>query len=151
MHKPGNTNTVPLTSCLTYLESTVWQLTIFVFICKTDESKPVKTGGQWYSDTSPFSIPCTNSHPHTHSLFQLTYTYTLSLSFLLSHHTHSLSLYILSLSLRYTHTLSLCRTYTHTVFVSTLTHNISKLTRIVFLSLSNTHTLMYVDTKLVGY
>jgi hypothetical protein len=28
--------------CLTGLESAVWQLTIFVFICKTDESKPVK-------------------------------------------------------------------------------------------------------------
>jgi len=38
--KPGNTNggsiTVPLTSCLTGLESAVWQLTIFLFICKTD-------------------------------------------------------------------------------------------------------------------
>jgi hypothetical protein len=38
--KPGNTKrggiTVPLTSCLTGLESAVWQLTIFVFICKTD-------------------------------------------------------------------------------------------------------------------
>jgi len=35
---PGNTKvgsiTVPLTSCLTGLESAVWQLTIF-FICKT--------------------------------------------------------------------------------------------------------------------
>ncbi len=37
---PGNTKggsiTVPLTSCLTGLESAVWQLTIFAFICKTD-------------------------------------------------------------------------------------------------------------------
>jgi hypothetical protein len=37
---PGNTRggsiTVPLTSCLTGLESAVQQLTIFVFICKTD-------------------------------------------------------------------------------------------------------------------
>jgi hypothetical protein len=36
----GNTKggriTVPLTSCLTSLESAVRQLTIFVFICKTD-------------------------------------------------------------------------------------------------------------------
>jgi hypothetical protein len=41
--KPGNTkNTVLLTSCLTGLESAVWQLTIFVLICKTDLSKPVK-------------------------------------------------------------------------------------------------------------
>ncbi len=30
------TITEPLTSCLTGLESAVWQLTIFVFICKTD-------------------------------------------------------------------------------------------------------------------
>jgi hypothetical protein len=41
----GNTKggriTVPLTSCLTGQESAVWQLTIFVFICKTDKSKPV--------------------------------------------------------------------------------------------------------------
>jgi len=28
--------TVPLTSCLTGLESAVWQLTLFVFICETD-------------------------------------------------------------------------------------------------------------------
>jgi len=38
--KPGNTKegsiTVLLTSCLTGLESAVWQLIIFVFICKTD-------------------------------------------------------------------------------------------------------------------
>ncbi len=43
---PGNTNvgcvTVPLTSCLTGLESAVWQLTIFDFIFRTDSSKPVK-------------------------------------------------------------------------------------------------------------
>jgi len=36
----GNTKegsiTVPLTSCLTGLESAVWQLTIVLFICKTD-------------------------------------------------------------------------------------------------------------------
>jgi hypothetical protein len=41
--KPGNTKwgniTVPLTSCLTCLESAVRLLTIFVFICKTDYSK----------------------------------------------------------------------------------------------------------------
>ncbi len=38
--RPGNTKgeskTVPLTSCLTGLESAVGLLTIFVFICKTD-------------------------------------------------------------------------------------------------------------------
>jgi hypothetical protein len=38
----GGSITVQLTSCLTGLESAVWQLTIFVFICKTDKSKPVK-------------------------------------------------------------------------------------------------------------
>ncbi len=32
----GGSITVLLTSCLTGLESAVWQLTIFVFICKTD-------------------------------------------------------------------------------------------------------------------
>jgi hypothetical protein len=32
----------PMTSCLTGLESAVWQLPIFVFICKTDYSKSVK-------------------------------------------------------------------------------------------------------------
>jgi len=44
--EPGNTKggsiTVPLTSCLTGLESGVCLQTIFVFICKTDYSKPVK-------------------------------------------------------------------------------------------------------------
>jgi hypothetical protein len=32
----GGSMTVPLTPCLTGLESAVWQLTIFVFICKTE-------------------------------------------------------------------------------------------------------------------
>ncbi len=32
----GGSITVLLTSCLTGLESAVWQLTIYVFICKTD-------------------------------------------------------------------------------------------------------------------
>ncbi len=38
----GGSITVQLTSCLTGLKSAVWLLTIFVFICKTDSSKPVK-------------------------------------------------------------------------------------------------------------
>jgi len=46
LEKPGNAKggsvSVPLTYCLTGLESAAWQLTIFVFICKTDQSKPVK-------------------------------------------------------------------------------------------------------------
>jgi hypothetical protein len=44
--EPGNTKggsiTVPLTSYLTGLESAEWQLSVFVFICKTDSSKPVR-------------------------------------------------------------------------------------------------------------
>jgi hypothetical protein len=43
---PGNTKggsiTVLLTSCLIVFESAVWQLTIYIFICKTDLSKQVK-------------------------------------------------------------------------------------------------------------
>ncbi len=43
---PGNTKgdsiPVPLTSCLTGLVSAIWQLTIFVFICKKDKAKPIK-------------------------------------------------------------------------------------------------------------
>ncbi len=38
----GGSITVLLTSCLTGLKSAVWQLTIFVFISKTDLSKLVK-------------------------------------------------------------------------------------------------------------
>ncbi len=46
MFEAGNTKggsiAVPLTSCLTGLQSEVLQIIIFVFICKTDYSKPVK-------------------------------------------------------------------------------------------------------------
>ncbi len=49
---------VPLTSCLTGLESAVWQLTIFVFIWKNRLIQTSQKGDKWYSDTSPFSIPC---------------------------------------------------------------------------------------------
>jgi hypothetical protein len=38
----GGSITVLSTSCWTGLESAVWQLTILVFICKTDQSEPVK-------------------------------------------------------------------------------------------------------------
>jgi hypothetical protein len=59
--KAGNTKggsiTVPLTSCLTGLELAVWQLTIFVLLTKQTNPNQ-STGGQMYSDTSPFSIPC---------------------------------------------------------------------------------------------
>jgi hypothetical protein len=57
---PGNTKggsiTVPLTSCLTGLESAVQQLTIFFYL-QNRLIQTSQTGGQWYSDTSPFSIP----------------------------------------------------------------------------------------------
>ena len=62
--KPGNTKggsiTLPLTSYLTGLDSAVWQLTIFVFISQNRLIKTKQTGGQQYSDTCPFSIPCSN-------------------------------------------------------------------------------------------
>jgi hypothetical protein len=41
--KGGRIN-VPLTSLLTGLESSVWQRTISIFICKTDKPKPLKHG-----------------------------------------------------------------------------------------------------------
>jgi hypothetical protein len=50
----GGSITVPLTSCLTGLESAEWQLTIFLQNRLVQTSQ---TGGKWYSDTSPFSIP----------------------------------------------------------------------------------------------
>jgi hypothetical protein len=54
----GGSITVPLTSWLTRLESAVWQLTIFCFYLQIGLIQNSQTGGQWYSDTSPFSIPC---------------------------------------------------------------------------------------------
>ncbi len=62
--RPGNTEggiiTVQLTSCLTVLESAVLQLTIFCFYFQNRLIQTGQTGGQWYSDTSPFSIPWTD-------------------------------------------------------------------------------------------
>jgi len=59
---PGNTKggsiTVLLTCCLTGLETAVWQLRIFVFYLQNRLIQASQTGGQRYSDTSPFSIPC---------------------------------------------------------------------------------------------
>ncbi len=64
MNQPGNTKggsmTVPLTSCLNGLELAVWQLTIFVFICKTDVSKLVKQEVNGTVIFPPFSIPWIN-------------------------------------------------------------------------------------------
>ncbi len=58
---PGNTKggsiTVPLTSCLTGLESALWQLTIFCIYLQNRLLQTSKAAGQRYSDTSPFSIP----------------------------------------------------------------------------------------------
>ncbi len=53
----GGSITVPLTSCLTGLESAVWQLTFFCFYLQNRLIQYSQTGGQLYSDTSPFSIP----------------------------------------------------------------------------------------------
>ncbi len=55
----------PTCSCLTGLVSSVWQLTIVVFICKTRLIQTSQTGGQQYSDTSPFSIPWVWHSCHT--------------------------------------------------------------------------------------
>jgi hypothetical protein len=58
---PGNTKggsiNVPLTSHLTGSESALWQLTIFVFYLQNRLFQTSLTGGQQYSDTSPFIIP----------------------------------------------------------------------------------------------
>jgi hypothetical protein len=55
--KTGNTKggsmTVPLTSCLTGLESAIDN---FCFHMQNKLIQTSQTGGQWYSDTSPFSF-----------------------------------------------------------------------------------------------
>jgi hypothetical protein len=53
----GESITLLLTSCLTGLESAVWQLTIFVIICKTDKSKPVKQEVNGTVILSPLVFP----------------------------------------------------------------------------------------------
>ncbi len=53
----GGSITVLLTSSLTGLESAVWQLTISVFYFQNRLIQTSQTGGQWYNDTTPFSIP----------------------------------------------------------------------------------------------
>ncbi len=59
--KSGNTKggniIVPFTSCLTGLELALWQLTIFVCICKTDWSKPVKQEVNGTVILPPFVFP----------------------------------------------------------------------------------------------
>ncbi len=58
--RPGNTKmgsiTVLLTSCLTGLELVV-STDNFCFYLQNRLSQTSQTAGQWYSDTSPFSIP----------------------------------------------------------------------------------------------
>ncbi len=60
-HCAGNTQggsiIVPSTSCLTGLESAVWQLNFFIYL-QNRLIQTSQTGGQRYSDTSHFSIPC---------------------------------------------------------------------------------------------
>ncbi len=53
----GGSITIPLTSCLTGFVSAVWKLTILVFICKTDQSKPVKQEVNGTMILPPLSIP----------------------------------------------------------------------------------------------
>jgi hypothetical protein len=53
----GGHITLLLTSCLTGLESAVWQLTIFCYYLQNRLIRTSQTGGQLYSDTSPFSAP----------------------------------------------------------------------------------------------
>jgi hypothetical protein len=63
--KTGNTKggsiTVLLTSCLTGLESAVQLLTNFYYL-QNRLIHNSQTGGQWYSVTSPFSIPWPKYH-----------------------------------------------------------------------------------------
>jgi hypothetical protein len=53
----GGSIAVLFTSCLTGLESAVRQLPIFCFYLQNRLIQTSQTGGQQYSDTSPFSIP----------------------------------------------------------------------------------------------
>ncbi len=62
---------VPLTSCLTGLEQAVRQLTIFVFICKTDSSKPVKqeVNGTLILPPLVFPVVAYTDYSFTHAFF----------------------------------------------------------------------------------
>jgi hypothetical protein len=57
----GGSITVPLTSCLTGLESAV-TTNNFCFYIKNRLIQTSQTGGQQYSDTFPFSIPWYRLH-----------------------------------------------------------------------------------------
>ncbi len=53
----GGSISVPLTSCLTDLESAVLHLTNFCFYLQNRLIQTSQTGGQQYSDTSPLVFP----------------------------------------------------------------------------------------------
>ncbi len=74
----GNTKrgsiTVLMTSCLTGLETAVWQLTIFVFICKTDKPKPVKQEVNCTVILPTLAFPAsfiTYDHHYVHNMFKV--------------------------------------------------------------------------------
>jgi len=59
---PGNSKegsiTVPLTSWFDWFGISCMTTDNFCFYLQNRLFQTSKTGGQWYSDTSPFSIPC---------------------------------------------------------------------------------------------
>ena len=57
----GGSIAVPLTSCLTGLESVVLQQTFFCLYLRNRLIQTSQTGAQWYIDTSPFTIPLIKS------------------------------------------------------------------------------------------
>ncbi len=64
-HHSGNTKggsiTVPLTSCLNWFGISCMATDNFCFYLQKRLIQNSQTGGQWYGDTSPFSIPCITS------------------------------------------------------------------------------------------
>ncbi len=65
--QPGNTKggsiTVPLTSCLTGLDWSVWQIKTIIVICHTADSIAVKQEVNSTGILPPFRIPCLCPHP----------------------------------------------------------------------------------------
>jgi hypothetical protein len=68
----GESITAPLTSCLAGLEAVVWQLTFFVFIHKTDLSKPVKQEVNCTVILPPLVFPGTG-HPWKATAYSYTF------------------------------------------------------------------------------
>jgi hypothetical protein len=67
----GGTITVPLTSCLTGLESATYN---FYFYLQNRLIQTIQTGGQQYIDTSSFSIPWMNNKvSYQYFLFTITW------------------------------------------------------------------------------